>query len=133
MGEIINQVAGHGGARPGAGRPAGARDRAAVERDQVIAQVVERVELGDLLKLGPGDVLRLAMLLQLRAGDLDGAADFARRLLPIWQPAMANEDCAHVFGPGMAIVNRLVRELHEADAASVVSPLGVAARPAGRR
>ena len=117
----------HGGARPGAGRPAGSRDRQAVVRERAIAAVIERIELGDLLQLGPGDVLRLAMLLALRRGDVDAAADYARRLVPVWQPG----------GAAAMLVNRLVRELHEPEAPPGVHQfwslaLSAAAAPAGR-
>ena len=62
--------------------------------------MVARIDLVDLLRLTPQDVLRLTMLLALRAGDLDGAADHARRLAPTWSPHLANDDPAIAFRLG---------------------------------
>ena len=100
-----------------------------------MAEVIERIELGDLLQLGPQDVLRLVMLLSLRSGALEAAADYARRLLPTWAPYLANvdEECAH--RRQAMVVNRLVRELHDPALPPgehrFAGPWGAAA-PAGR-
>lgn len=115
-GNIINQERSHGGARTGAGRPKGARDRRTVASHADVAAVIARVELEQLVRLSPVDVLRLAMLLAMRRGDLEAATAHARRLVLAWQPWMGV-----VAGPGVrggsqgaGIVNRLVRELHGA-------------------
>lgn len=124
--------AGHGGVRPGAGRPVGARDAGMVASQTDAAAVVARVPIGELLQLGAGDVLRLCMLLALRRGDLDMAAQHARRLVPAWKGFQVPMDEAEA-GTAIMLVNRLVQDLHDGPerppAASVFS-LG---RPAARR
>lgn len=113
-GKIINQAGepgGHGGARKGAGRPAGKRSSARETSEADAAAAVARLELVDVLLLAPTDILRLAMLLALRRGDLEAAADHARRLLPSWQPWQANTTGA--MSRSVLTVNRLVRELHD--------------------
>ncbi len=75
--------------------------------------MVARIDLVDLLRLTPQDVLRLAMLLALRSGDLDGAAEHARRLAPTWTPHLANDAPANAYQAAVMTTNRLVRELHD--------------------
>ena len=113
VGKIINQAGGHGGARSGAGRPTGARDHRTVQSQADVAAVVSRVDLDQLLLLSPEDVLRLAMLLAVRRGDLDTATAHARRLVLTWQPWMGMVAAKGVQGGSRsaAVVDRLVREL----------------------
>ena len=110
--EAMEQAARHGGTRAGAGRPAGARDRDASASQADAAAVIARVPLDELRQLGAGDVLRLAMLLALRRGDLDLAAQHARRLVPAWRgfKVPMNEEEAST---AVRLVNRLVEELHD--------------------
>ena len=111
--KIINQAGGHGGARAGAGRPTGARDRRTLESHADVAAVIVRVPVGQLVLLSPEDVLRLAMLLAMRRGELDTAAAHARRLMVTWQPWMGVVPVNGVQGGSRsaAIVNQLVEEL----------------------
>ena len=113
-GKIINQVGGHGGARVGAGRPKGSRDRKALESHADVAAVIARIEVDKLVLLSPADVLRLAMLLALRRGDLAAGTAHARRLALVWQPWMSVVPGKGVQGGSRsaAIVNQLVEELH---------------------
>ena len=84
-----------------------------LDREAAIAEVISRIDLVDLLRLGPGDVLRLVMLLALRRGDLDAAASYARQLQPLYQPHMSNPDSSNRHQAPVLTVNRLVRELHD--------------------
>ena len=113
--KIINQVGGHGGARVGAGRPKGSRDRKALGSHADVAAVIARIELKKLVMLSPADVLRLAMLLALRRGDLAAGTAHARRLALVWQPWMGVVPGEGVQGGSRsaAIVNQLVEELHQ--------------------
>ena len=114
-GKIINQAGGHGGARAGSGRPKGSRDRKALESHADIAAVIARIGVDQLVLLSPEDVLRLAMLLAVRRGDLDTATAHARRLVLSWQPWMGVVAGKGVQGGSRSagIVNRLVEELHQ--------------------
>ena len=56
--------------RAGAGRPAGARDRRTLQSHADVAAVIARMPVRQLVLLSPEDVLRLAMLLAVRRGDL---------------------------------------------------------------
>jgi len=103
----------HGGARPGAGRPKGARDLRTVRTQADVAAIVARIELDRLMALTPVDVLRLAMLMAVRRGDIEAGANYARQLLGVWHPSMAR-----VAGPGVdggsktaGTVNALLEEL----------------------
>ena len=111
--KIINQEAGHGGTRAGAGRPRGSRDGKTLRSHADVAAVIARVDLDQLLLLSPVDVLRLAMLLAVRRGDLDMATAHARRLALSWQPWMGTVAAKGVQGGSRsaAVVNQLVREL----------------------
>ena len=114
-GKIINQVVRHGGARAGAGRPKGSRDRKTLESHADVAAVVDRIAVDQLVMLSPEDVLRLVMLLAMRRGDLKTAAAHARRLAPTWQSWMGVVPARGVRGGSRsaAIVNQLVEKLHE--------------------
>ena len=114
-GKIINQASGHGGMRVGAGRPAGARDRRTLQSHADAARVIARVPVRQLVLLSPEDVLRLAMLLAVRRGDLKTATAHAGRLVATWQPWMGIVRGEGVPGGSRsaAIVNRLVEELCE--------------------
>lgn len=120
---IINQAGGHGGVRAGAGRPKGSRDRKASESHADVAAVIARIEAKKLVLLSPADVLRLAMLLALRRGDLATGAAHARRLALVWQPWMGVVPGKGVIGGSRsaAIVNQLVEELHQVLTADEVS------------
>lgn len=140
-GDFINQVEGppqagrHGGSRPGAGRPAGARNGSTVAGEADIAAIVAEVDLAELLLLGPADVLRLSMLLAVRRGDLEMAAEHARRLAPIWEPWMSYVPAEGVAGGSRSArtVNRLARLLHgSAPAVVLARPDRPAAVPAPR-
>ena len=113
-GDIINQAGSHGGSRQGAGRPLGARDRKTLRGQADMAALMARIEPAQLLLLSPVDVLRLAMLLALRRGDLAVATEHARRLLPSWEPRMGLEVVEGKVGGsrGAAVVSRLVEALH---------------------
>lgn len=51
-----------------------------------MAAVIARIEVEKLVLLSPADVLRLAMLLALRRGDLAAGMAHDRRLALVWQP-----------------------------------------------
>ena len=80
-----------------------------------VAAVIARIEGRDLVLLSPVDVMRLAMLLALRRGDIELATAHARRLIGVWQIWMGMPAGDGVDGGSRtaAIVNRLVDELHQ--------------------
>ena len=131
-GKIINQAGGHGGARAGSGRPKGSRDRKALESHADVAAVIARIAVDQLVLLSPEDVLRLAMLLAVRRGDLDTATAHARRLVLSWQPWMGVVPGKGVQGGSRsaAIVNRLVEELHQVLVSGDRAELDMSHRPA---
>lgn len=124
-GDIINQAGGHGGSRQGAGRPLGARDRKTLQGQADIAVLMTRIEPAQLLLLSPVDVLRLAMLLALRRGDLAAATEHARRLLPTWEPRMGLVAVEGKPGGsrGAAVVSRLVEALHPVEVSEKATKL----------
>ena len=79
--------------------------------EAAVAQLVSVLPDSELAELSPVDVLRLAMLLAVRRGDLAVASRIALRLVPVWQPWMDRS-------PGAVTVARLAGLLGLADLAS---------------
>ena len=75
-----------GGARPGAGRPAGSPNRATIARElaasTAIDLVLSQLAPGQAEKLTPIEVMSLAMSALLSSGNLMGAVAVAEKLAP---------------------------------------------------
>lgn len=75
-----------GGSRPGAGRPAGRRNKKTVEKEIALKGAVDdtvaRLTKDEIEKFSPLEVLLLVMRLQLQAGNLSGALAAADRAAP---------------------------------------------------
>ena len=92
----------------------GARDLKTLRAHADVAAIIARIEVRELVQLSPVDVLRLAMLLALRRGDVEVATAHARRLMGGWQHWMGVVAGDGVNGGSKTavVVNRLV-ELHQ--------------------
>jgi len=77
---------GRGGARPGAGRPAGARNKKTIAKELAVSNAVEetlaRLTQEEIQRLSPIEVMQLGMHLLLKAGNLIGAISTAEKLAP---------------------------------------------------
>jgi hypothetical protein len=83
---VIKMKRQRGGARPGAGRPAGHRNKKTVEREIALKgaldDTVARLTKEEIERFSPLEVLLLVMRLQLQAGNLSGALAAADRASP---------------------------------------------------
>jgi len=85
-----------GGRRPGAGRPAGVRNRATIQKEEAASRAVEnalaRLSEEEIQRLTPLEVMELGMHLLLQAGDMKGAIATAEKLAPYVAPKIASAD-----------------------------------------
>jgi hypothetical protein len=85
-----------GGVRPGAGRPAGRKNKKTllVEAKQrnVIDEKLSRLTGEEIERLTPLEVMQLGMHLLLRAGNITAAVATAEKLAPFIHPKMSSSD-----------------------------------------
>jgi len=90
-------MAGNGGARPGAGRPKGGKNRESIDREKKLAEAAERMAAGGTLTpeqinaLSPLDVMLHAMKIDVAAGEWRSAASLAEKAAPYLHPKLASE------------------------------------------
>jgi hypothetical protein len=96
--EFMSEVskAPHGGARPGAGRPKGHKNKKTLQRElmanQAIDDVLAKLSPDDIEKLLPLDVMILAMSTMLKAGNLLAAAAVAEKAAPYCHSKLASAE-----------------------------------------